>query len=565
MTADPATDVDPGAAGTLARWLQSGVALLERRFGLALAVLALLSFAVRVWFADFDQFMIKDPYEYLVRAIRFAEGSFEQRAEQHLGWPLLLSFFVDPDAALLESIERARALGIAVSCLTVVPLGLVARRVAGAPTALATLVIYSLFPPLVKSASFGHTDPLFGLLFLSFVYAIFRAEERPTWLLLAGLLGGLSYWVRPNGLFLLPMLGLGWWVWHRRPHGSSQDGSSQDGSSQDGSSKYLWIGLAAFALAAAPYFVWRLEALGSPFDYGENAKYLVDKPRELWNPTVAAPTLADYFSTRSLGRVFQKFVVGGIWYVLRDYFFFASWPFLSAALAVGVLMGLGERRRRVILGLILIWNIGLIPFYDVYFSQRHILPTLTLALVLAADALLRLGGKASTASLGLVVMFFAPFTLGSTAELLRMKDDASKGDVTSGLEWARWSIENLEGRVAIGEGRDLVDIAAREGGKQRRLAPRFEVVRLPPFDTSTEAIDWMRAHRIRYIVVDAVPYMQKGRKYLNDLLGELPPTAREVFSNRENERSRWPVRILEVTTATSAIGSTPIHGLSPVP
>lgn len=117
-----------------------------------------------------------------------------------------------------ERVRAARILGIVISTLIVALTGVVAAQLWGRRVALAAMVIAAVYIPLIVVGAAVMSEPLFAALLLGALAAAIqhrRSAHRWRWVLLAGVLGGLTILTRANALVLLLPLGLA--VWTVRP------------------------------------------------------------------------------------------------------------------------------------------------------------------------------------------------------------------------------------------------------------------------------------------------------------------------------------------------------------
>jgi len=120
-----------------------------------------------------------------------------------------------------DRVVVARILGIVVSTLIVAMIGVVADQLWGRRVALLAMAGGAIYIPLILVGAAVMSEPLFALLLLGALAAALqhrRSTHRWRWVLLAGVLGGLTILTRANALVLLLPLGLA--VWTVRPRWS---------------------------------------------------------------------------------------------------------------------------------------------------------------------------------------------------------------------------------------------------------------------------------------------------------------------------------------------------------
>jgi 4-amino-4-deoxy-L-arabinose transferase-like glycosyltransferase len=117
-----------------------------------------------------------------------------------------------------DRVVAARILGIFISTLIVALIGVVAAQLWGRRVALAAMGLAAVYLPLILVGAAVMSEPLFAALLLGALAAAIqhrRPAHRWRWVLVAGLLGGLTILTRANALVLLLPLALA--VWTARP------------------------------------------------------------------------------------------------------------------------------------------------------------------------------------------------------------------------------------------------------------------------------------------------------------------------------------------------------------
>jgi 4-amino-4-deoxy-L-arabinose transferase-like glycosyltransferase len=115
-------------------------------------------------------------------------------------------------------VRAGRILGIFISTLIVALIGVVAAQLWGRRVALAAMALAAVYVPLIVVGAAVMSEPLFAALLLGALAAAIRhrrSRHRWRWVVVAGVLGGLTILTRANALVLLLPLGLA--VWTGRP------------------------------------------------------------------------------------------------------------------------------------------------------------------------------------------------------------------------------------------------------------------------------------------------------------------------------------------------------------
>ena len=191
-----------------------------------------LALALRIGYvaATPDYVMVHDALDYDRAAVSIAQGEGwphsrapgRETAFRPPAYPVLLAGVYTvagvTDAEASDRVLAARILGIVISTLIVVLIGVVAAQLWGRRVALAAMALGAVYVPLITVGGAVMSETLFAALLLGALAAVIqhrRSTHRWRWVLLAGLLGGLTILTRANALVLLLPLGLA--VWTTRP------------------------------------------------------------------------------------------------------------------------------------------------------------------------------------------------------------------------------------------------------------------------------------------------------------------------------------------------------------
>lgn len=189
----------------------------DRRFLLLLAAAVLVGCALRIGIGLTDDAPMSDETAYLGSGISLVEGDgFEREGRPELHFPPFVPFVLGA-ASLVFADEHAGAVVMTIIFGTalLVPLALLARRIAGPTAGLAAAWIAALAPgtatlPTIRGTG-SETEYTF-LVVAALWFGVSAADHRGRGRLLrlagSGLLVGLAYLTRPEGLFLALPLGL---------------------------------------------------------------------------------------------------------------------------------------------------------------------------------------------------------------------------------------------------------------------------------------------------------------------------------------------------------------------
>jgi Gpi18-like mannosyltransferase len=193
-------------------------------FELALAALVILAIigSALVWPRVAP--VSPDSCEYLLGgASLFAgRGYFDHAGNVQTLFPPFYSVLIGAIAALgVEPVAAARLVTLLASSLTVLPLGLLTRRLFGNAAALSTALLFALLPLRLQISTMVWSESVYLLLIVTAAWLWAIERDRPSrWrAVTAGACLGLAYLTRPEGLVaaavLLALGACGFGVWKR--------------------------------------------------------------------------------------------------------------------------------------------------------------------------------------------------------------------------------------------------------------------------------------------------------------------------------------------------------------
>jgi 4-amino-4-deoxy-L-arabinose transferase-like glycosyltransferase len=195
----------------------------NRSFLLVLAVIAAVALAVRLVYAlaiappivglDDDSFFhqtaleLADGHGYVATFSVFIFGQKQPTASHPPLYPLILAA---PAKLGVRGLDAQRMVGVLAGTLTVVAVGLMARRVGGRRAGFVAAGLCAVYPAFVAADGAIMSESLFGCLvafaLLQTLVLLSRPSLRGTALL--GLLVGLAALTRSEGLLLIPLLAI---------------------------------------------------------------------------------------------------------------------------------------------------------------------------------------------------------------------------------------------------------------------------------------------------------------------------------------------------------------------
>ena len=509
---------------------------IEKQFYFTVIILFFMTLGIRLFLTPYHQVLREDAYIYVMKGIEISRGNFTPSLTHAIG----LSFFLAPffklfgSDSIFQNMLYARIISVIVGSLSIFPLALICKKLLGRTKALLVLIFFCFSNELIISAYSVYTEPLFMLLLLLTVLFILKSTENRNWILASSLCGAISFSVRTNGLFFLPIILLSIFLIRKQIPSFSYF--------------YFIYTVLIFTALISPFAYQRYVCFGSPFYYGENSKIFVDDSDKVWSSNIPIPSYKDYISQHTFADFIEKFIVRGFLKSLTGFLNVIS-PFIIPFTIYGIFAFFKDKHFVPLLVLLILWHISLTPGYAVFSSSRYFIPVLPIALIFGTAAMYKISEKISYANTllsGLICLFII-FSLFRPVRLWRLYQIGDEK-----YEWAKWAAENLRGKLAIIEGGDLVmmhlsDTVVGGVGMMDIYAPQsgLSIVRPGYFDDLKPAMDWLRQIGATHIALDEINI--ERRPYLRQLLTDsgAQPYLKRVYSNYE-ELTQWKIRIYKI-------------------
>jgi 4-amino-4-deoxy-L-arabinose transferase-like glycosyltransferase len=494
----------------------------DRRFVWFVAAAVLVGCALRIGMGLTDDAPSSDETAYLASGISLIEGDgFQREGQPELHFPPFVPFLFGVTSLVFsDPHDGAVWLTIIAGGVLLVPLALLARRVAGATAGIATAWIAAVAPgiataPPIRGAG---TEAEYMLLLASALwFVVSAADHRGRGRLLrlagAGLLVGLAYLTRPEGLFAALPLGLAVVYMVRR---------DADRREPRAWLRPLLVAGAAFAvplmLCIAPYVkylhdhtgqwqltaktqdvsieAWHAVAQGDRHDRDQELYDLDETGLELTSGRESLPTLArndpggylDILATNAF-ELFQT--VGGVSLV---------------PLPIWGLAMYGAWRKRRSRPVLLVLTIGALPAVTglMFFVQtRYLMPLAAFAIVLAGVGLAQLPRRFRRGALVAAVVLLALLSV-----------HAFRGNRAGWWHPTEHTDQRLAGEW-IAENTDPGDLIMTRSMIIAYYADRPNLAL--PYAELPEVLTFARHYGARYLVADSGS-IQRLRPQLVDLL-----------------------------------------------
>ncbi len=491
-----------------------------------ITVLALfaVSLLMRVLFTPFNYILRDDSYFYAAKGLEITRGNFDPMPTHSIGWPLFLSpfFYLFGSASIFVNMKYAMFISDVVGALSIFPLAYISTKLAGKKSVFLSLIMMAFSSTLISSSVDALSEPLFILLFLVSFCFIIRLKESPWNIIPASIFAALAYYVRPNGILILPIMLLSFLFWRKQIEGFRY--------------RHIIFAIVVFFAVSIPFLYQRYEHFGSPFLYGENSKFFVDSYHMVWSYNIPSPSLIDYLKTHTLADYFNKFVVRGILGIGYDYVYYIIPPVLLLFFLYGAIVHLKDYKFVPIAVVFSIWILGFIPIYDVFSDSRHMSPTLPLIFVVSSLTIRELFEKRRYEYIltGLLITAFILHSLPAPVMYWQKYDNIQKQEV----EWYEWAAKNIKGKIALLKGGDtlmqqLPDAIVGVGGNSLEpYAPQSNLSMIKPgyFQNLSAGMDWLKGMGATHLLVDNS--LLKRRPYFNEIYDkELPSYLIKIYAD----------------------------------
>ena len=236
---------------------------------ICLIVISSISIGFKLSHVDFTNPPInEDLYVYVLGAFSITNGDFSQPEKKTLGWSIFISpFYLFNDSTdLLHYLNIAKILSIAISTITIIPMYLLARRFFDEKYSLVASCLFAFEPHLNYNSTLGLSEPIF--IFTIILSAIFILQKNHNWYFyLSFLLGGIVWWIRPNGLIMVVILSIIFFIVYK--------------PSSKNFFKYL-LCVALFMIIVSPMLIQRYDQFSDPLYVSYSVNFFMGDLRT-WN------------------------------------------------------------------------------------------------------------------------------------------------------------------------------------------------------------------------------------------------------------------------------------------
>ena len=489
----------------------------------------------------FNEPLREDAYRYLLKGFEITQGDWTPVHTHFIGWSIPIAFFLKIFGikSIFKGMILSRILSIFLICFSIFPFSGLANKLVAKKAAITAVMAFALSPIMIQAGISAYNEPLFILLVISTIYYLANST-KPTNVVVATVLASLSYYVKPNGIFLLVVivLSLIFPLKQRRRN-------------------WLFLLLVVpflFLLVSQPHLQARYEAFGSAFNYGENSKYFVDSYQQVWSSNIPTPSIFDYLATHSIGDYFRKFIIEGLLKVLTTFSTILGkyWFILFSLGTVKYLILDRSQKSNILFILFFVFLVGFTPVFEVFGAARHLIVLLPFAFIISSKFLLDLLGESKGNNI-LIFSFMLLLFLNPQIPISIIDNGINMTTPKIQDEWAIWAANNLQGKIAIIEGADLIQMnlsdQPRVGGNKANDSSAEQSSRSyhrpSNYNNLEEAMQDFEKMKFKYLLLDSVNIVRKP--YLKEVYNaEWSENFILIKSFKSKPTARWFIRDMDI-------------------
>ncbi len=295
---------------------------------ICLIIISSISIGFKLSHVDFSNPIIgEDTYVYVLGAFSVINGDFSQPDRKALGWSIFISpFYLLTDSTdLLDYLNITRILSIAISTVTIIPMYILARRFFDEKYSLMASCLFAFEPHLNYNSVLGLSEPLFilGVVLAS----IFILQKNHNWYFyLSFLLAGIVWWVRFNGLIMVMILSIVFFVVYK--------------PSSKNFLKYL-VCIGLFLIIVSPILIQRYDQFGDPLYFAVSDNHFIGDAYSNYavNTKDIEYSASDYIQDNGVISFVERFGLTGLHIMALD-MFKMLFPYLIFLLPFGVLFSI---------------------------------------------------------------------------------------------------------------------------------------------------------------------------------------------------------------------------------
>lgn len=424
--------------------LKNKIGYSKRKILSCLIIISLISLGLKLYTVDFSSLPPEDVFGYTLRAFSHNNGDFTEPERKTLGWSLTISPFfklVDSDH-FLDYVNVVRILSLSISTISIFPMYLLARRFTNEKYSLVAAFLFAIEPHLNHNAGLGLSEPLFVLAMMLSIYFVLTKDTRL--LCISFLLAGAMWWIRFNGIVMLPILLLILILNSKR-------------SSRVIPVILLCISL--FLIVISPMLIHRYMQYGDPLYFSQSDTLYTGEFVTVVaeNTKGESYSALDYITDHGMEQFIWKFIVGGF-YNLGDQVIKLLYPYLIVLLPMGIFFSFrafdqNPNHIKANWIVILITLGSFVSYFAVIQERRlifHLIPFFIIFAIIPIQRLIEYGLSTFSFSqkqknYSLIIVLSVTLILAVTFTLRYDLPDATKEQEK--IELAKYLLSNHEGKI----------------------------------------------------------------------------------------------------------------------
>ena len=288
-----------------------------------LIVISLISLGFKLYLVDFSIPVNSDNLNYTLNAIAHTNGDFSQSSHRSMGWSLFVSIFFGfmDSENFFDYSNTIRALSLGVATFSIPMMYVIGRKFFDERYSIVLASLFAFEPHLNYNSGFGLSEPLFHLAIIGSFYFILNKNTR--FVLISLFLAGIAYWIRINGVFVLIVITIIYFITLRKSPNLFRN---------------YGLGVVLFLLVISPVLIERNEEFGDPF-YSDYKNIIFAGSPELMISEVTKKTTNspfDYIEENGLPSFIQTFILQGFYNSFQT-ISVLSFPFLFVLIPFGII------------------------------------------------------------------------------------------------------------------------------------------------------------------------------------------------------------------------------------
>jgi len=295
---------------------------------ICLIVISSISVGFKLSYVDFNEPPIsEDTYAYVLAAFSIINGDFSQPDTKPLGWSILISpfyLFIDSND-LLDYLNIARILSIAISTITIIAMYVLARRFFDEKYSLVASCLFAFEPHLNNNSVLGISEPIFILAII--LSTIFILQKNHSWYFyLSFFLAGIAWWIRVNGFITVVILSIIFFIVYK--------------PTSKNFFKYL-LCITLFIIIASPMLMQKYDQFDDPLYFQISSNYFLGDPVFHFseNTKNIQYSANDYIQDNGIISFIERFGTTGL-YNMASFLLKMLFPYLIILVPFGILFSL---------------------------------------------------------------------------------------------------------------------------------------------------------------------------------------------------------------------------------